>query len=91
MNPGTRGNHNETTGAYPTHPPTVKKLVAKNQLPHLLLYGPPGTGKTSTILALAREMYPGERGLHSICFTLFTAFMMSRHRLSHPGPPCILL
>ncbi|MEW5299476.1 MAG: hypothetical protein WDW36_002491 [Sanguina aurantia] len=38
---------------------TIKKLVAKNQLPHLLLYGPPGTGKTSTILALAREMYPG--------------------------------
>ena len=27
------------------------------QLPHLLFYGPPGTGKTSTILALARELY----------------------------------
>lgn len=38
----------------------VKKLLNENQLPHLLLYGPPGTGKTSTILALARQMYgPG--------------------------------
>ncbi|CAO3673371.1 unnamed protein product [Umbelopsis vinacea] len=26
-------------------------------LPHLLFYGPPGTGKTSTILALARELF----------------------------------
>lgn len=26
-------------------------------MPHLLLYGPPGTGKTSTILAVARQMY----------------------------------
>jgi replication factor C subunit 2/4 len=26
-------------------------------LPHLLFYGPPGTGKTSTILALANELY----------------------------------
>jgi len=29
--------------------------VAK--LPHMLFYGPPGTGKTSTILALARQLY----------------------------------
>ena len=27
------------------------------RLPHLLLYGPPGTGKTSTVLALARQIY----------------------------------
>lgn len=27
------------------------------QLPHMLFYGPPGTGKTSTILALARELF----------------------------------
>lgn len=26
-------------------------------MPHLLFYGPPGTGKTSTILALANELY----------------------------------
>ena len=26
-------------------------------MPHMLFYGPPGTGKTSTILALAKQMY----------------------------------
>lgn len=31
--------------------------VADDQLPHMLFYGPPGTGKTSTILALARQLY----------------------------------
>ena len=31
--------------------------MEEDQLPHLLFYGPPGTGKTSTILALARQMY----------------------------------
>jgi len=31
--------------------------VSSNRLPHLLFYGPPGTGKTSTILALARQIY----------------------------------
>jgi len=36
---------------------TIRKLVDANRLPHLLFYGPPGTGKTSTILAVAREMY----------------------------------
>ncbi|KAL4444574.1 hypothetical protein ABPG77_002391 [Micractinium sp. CCAP 211/92] len=36
---------------------TIKKLLHENQLPHLLFYGPPGTGKTSTILAIARQIY----------------------------------
>jgi len=36
---------------------TIKKLIDANRLPHLLFYGPPGTGKTSTVLAIAREMY----------------------------------
>jgi len=27
------------------------------RLPHLLLYGPPGTGKTSTILAIAKQLF----------------------------------
>ena len=38
-------------------PFAVKKLVSENKLPHLLFYGPPGTGKTSTILAVARQIY----------------------------------
>ncbi|KAF8545413.1 P-loop containing nucleoside triphosphate hydrolase protein [Trichophaea hybrida] len=36
---------------------TVNRFVSSNRLPHLLFYGPPGTGKTSTILALARQIY----------------------------------
>lgn len=40
----------------------VKRLVHENRLPHLLLYGPPGTGKTSTILAVARQMYGASMG-----------------------------
>mmetsp|Transcript_23251 Transcript_23251/g.30121 ORF Transcript_23251/g.30121 Transcript_23251/m.30121 type:complete len:333 (+) Transcript_23251:34-1032(+) len=35
----------------------IKKLIAADRLPHMLLYGPPGTGKTSTIVAAAKEMY----------------------------------
>lgn len=30
------------------------------KLPHMLFYGPPGTGKTSTILALAKELFGPE-------------------------------
>ncbi|AMD20330.1 HDL414Wp [Eremothecium sinecaudum] len=36
---------------------TVRKFAEGGKLPHLLFYGPPGTGKTSTISALAREIY----------------------------------
>lgn len=33
---------------------------AVSKLPHMLFYGPPGTGKTSTVLALAKELYGPE-------------------------------
>ena len=36
---------------------TLKKYVAKQYLPHLLLCGPSGTGKTSIINACAKELY----------------------------------
>ncbi|XP_014774067.2 replication factor C subunit 5 [Octopus bimaculoides] len=36
---------------------TIKKFVNEDRLPHLLFYGPPGTGKTSTILAVAKQIY----------------------------------
>ena len=35
----------------------LKKSLVSANLPHMLFYGPPGTGKTSTVLALARELY----------------------------------
>ncbi|KRX11179.1 Protein kinase-like domain [Pseudocohnilembus persalinus] len=36
---------------------TIEKFVDENRLPNLLFYGPPGTGKTSTIIALAKQIY----------------------------------
>ena len=36
---------------------TLKQVLHTGNLPHLLFYGPPGTGKTSTILALANELF----------------------------------
>lgn len=36
---------------------TIQKFIDSQQLPHLLFYGPPGTGKTSTILAVAEQLY----------------------------------
>lgn len=35
----------------------LKKTVLLANLPHMLFYGPPGTGKTSTMLALAKQLY----------------------------------
>lgn len=35
----------------------LKKTVLSANLPHMLFYGPPGTGKTSTMLALAKQLY----------------------------------
>ncbi|KNE54459.1 hypothetical protein AMAG_00433 [Allomyces macrogynus ATCC 38327] len=35
----------------------LRRAIETQNLPHLLFYGPPGTGKTSTILALAKELY----------------------------------
>ncbi len=38
----------------------LREGLRTGSMPHLLFYGPPGTGKTTTILALAKELY-GDR------------------------------
>lgn len=48
---------------------TINKFVGQNRLPHLLFYGPPGTGKTSTILAVAKQMYT-QAEFHSMVLEL---------------------
>eukprot|EP00761_Pharyngomonas_kirbyi_P002545 gb/GECH01002549.1/.p1 GENE.gb/GECH01002549.1/~~gb/GECH01002549.1/.p1 ORF type:complete len:332 (+),score=86.87 gb/GECH01002549.1/:1-996(+) len=35
----------------------LKNCIKLGTMPHLLFYGPAGTGKTSTILAMAKELY----------------------------------
>ncbi|MBA42927.1 MAG: replication factor C small subunit [Magnetococcales bacterium] len=35
----------------------LSQTLKDGNLPHLLFHGPPGTGKTSTILAIAKELY----------------------------------
>ena len=35
----------------------LRTTLETGELPHLLIYGPPGTGKTSTILALAYQLF----------------------------------
>lgn len=36
---------------------TLKNILKSGDMPHLLFYGPPGSGKTTTILALANELF----------------------------------
>ncbi|KAI9830773.1 MAG: hypothetical protein M1826_004406 [Phylliscum demangeonii] len=35
----------------------LQRTLQASNLPHMLFYGPPGTGKTSTVLALAKELF----------------------------------
>ena len=38
----------------------LSSAIESGNIPHLMFYGPPGTGKTSTILALAKELFGHE-------------------------------
>lgn len=44
----------------------LSESIQTGQVPHLLFYGPPGTGKTSTILALAKELFGTEFYKHRV-------------------------
>lgn len=82
---------------------TLNKTLETANLPHLLFYGPPGTGKTSTILAVARELFgpvlmksrvlelnaSNERGIKVIREKVksFASLAVSS-RESTPGYPC---
>ncbi|XP_047141890.1 replication factor C subunit 5 isoform X1 [Hydra vulgaris] len=48
---------------------TIQKFISEGKLPHLLFYGPPGTGKTSTILAVAKQLY-SPKEFHSMVLEL---------------------
>ena len=36
---------------------SLNNAVKSGSIPHMLFYGPPGTGKTSTVLAMARDLF----------------------------------
>ena len=48
---------------------TIQRFINEDKLPHLLFYGPPGTGKTSTILAVAKQLYAPQE-FHSMVLEL---------------------
>lgn len=56
---------------------SVQRFIKEDKLPHLLFYGPPGTGKTSTILAVAKQLY-APKEFHSMVLEVIT-----RHTIMH--------
>ena len=48
---------------------TIQRFISEDKLPHLLFYGPAGTGKTSTILAVAKQLY-APKEFHSMVLEL---------------------
>ncbi|ORZ02855.1 P-loop containing nucleoside triphosphate hydrolase protein [Syncephalastrum racemosum] len=81
----------------------LKKALHSENLPHLLFYGPPGTGKTSTILALANELFgpklsksrvlelnaSDERGIQIVREKIknFSRTTVTQIDSDHPSPP----
>ena len=43
---------------------SVKSMIDKNNIPHLLLHGPAGTGKTSTINVICKYLFGDEKDSH---------------------------
>ena len=79
----------------------LKNSIQTGELPHLLLHGSPGTGKTSTILAIARELFgpikikervielnaSDDRGIQSVRNKIITFAKMS-FSSKDPNYPC---
>lgn len=82
---------------------TLRKSIETGNLPHLLFYGTPGTGKTSTILAIAYQLFgpqfksrvlelnaSDERGIDVIRTKVktFSSLAVAKNTTgSHPCPP----
>ncbi|KAK9642923.1 Subunit of heteropentameric Replication factor C (RF-C), variant 2 [Aspergillus fumigatus] len=58
----------------------LKTFMIHRKFPHLLFHGPPGTGKTSTILALARQLY-GDAGMSQMVLELNASDDRSVHNV----------
>eukprot|EP01052_Picozoa_sp_SAG31_P005930 SAG31_NODE_268_length_18767_cov_4.644900_6_plen_269_part_00 len=81
----------------------LKRSLETGNLPHLLFYGPPGTGKTSTVLAIAKQLYgpqlcrkrvlelnaSDERGINVVRTKVkdFASSAVSQQVAGYPCPP----
>jgi DNA polymerase III delta prime subunit len=65
---------------------SVQKFINEDRLPHLLFYGPPGTGKTSTILAIAKQLYTKKEFGSMVLEVIFISELTLRHVAMHHVP-----
>ncbi len=59
---------------------SVERFIREDRLPHTLFYGPPGTGKTSTIKAVATQLYGS-----AYKSMVLEVRLSSLHLFSHPA------